>query len=453
MPRKSEKPKKKRTNGEGTFYQKEDKTWVYQITLGRNPNGALKRKAFSGATKTSCLEKKKAFERQQEQMERDYLQEQEAIQIAKSKTPHYFAETFMKWLKLYKSPPTIKPTTYGTYIDIFNVHLCPYFGEMELSEIETDDVQAYYQAKQKEGARKDGRPGGLAPKTIRNHHMLLKDFFSYAKKKYKLDGNPTEDTNRPEVTYQPRRVLEPDEMAIFIQEVMVETQRVAILFGLFTGLRIGELLSLKISDINMKRQSFVVQRNLSRVRTDTITFDNPNIAVLQYNPHKKTHLIIQNTPKTKSSCREIPMSDNLCELVVRHLYFLKHSGWPNPDDLIFPSKVGTHIDPKSFELRLRAVSKRCEIKNVNPHALRHTFATRLVDDNVPLITIKNILGHSSIQTTQIYTHGNTELERSAITDLTQRLDIGAVINTPMIMEAQKRMKFSDVKLPNFANAN
>lgn len=446
MPRPSSKTKKKRANGDGSFYQCADKSWVHQITLGRGSDGKLQRKTFRGATKAICIERRQAYIKQQDALEAELLAQASVSEMA-SAPDILFADAFLDWLKLYKSPPTVKPTTFGSYLDVFNVHLHPFFGAMELHSITSDIVQAYYQEKQKEGARKDGKPGGLSTKTIRNHHMLLKDFFTYAKKKYKLEDNPAIDTKRPEVITPPRRVLEPEEMQIFIQEVMHETQRVAILFALFTGLRMGELLSLKITDLNMTKQSVSVQRNITRVRTDAISFDNPNIQILNFKPANKTQLIIQNTPKTKTSCREIPMSDALCELVVRHVYFLKHSGWPNPQDLLFPSKVGTHIDPKSFEIRLNAVSKRCAMRKVNPHALRHTFATRLVDENVPITTIRNILGHASIQTTQIYTHGNTEQERDAISGITSCLNVQAVVSAPSLNGTKKRMKFADIQLP------
>lgn len=62
--------------------------------------------------------------------------------------------------------------------------------------------------------------------------MILKDFFAYAIGKYKLPGNPTLSTTRPEVVQKEMRVLSPDEMRIFIEEVMKETQRIAILTDL-----------------------------------------------------------------------------------------------------------------------------------------------------------------------------------------------------------------------------
>ena len=164
--------------------------------------------------------------------------------------------------------------------------------------------------------------------------------------------------------------------------------------------------------------------------------DNPNIRILNYDPKKKTHLIVQSTPKTKTSNREIAISDGLCELLIRHLYTLAHSSWPNPDNLLFPSRAGTHIDPKSFEIRLNAISKRCEIKKVNPHALRHTLATRLVEERTPLNIVQGILGHSSIETT--------------ITSMTDYLNREQFNNAPRLNGAKKRAKFAGIPLPDFS---
>ena len=127
---------------------------------------------------------------------------------------------------------------------------------------------------------------------------------------------------------------------------MKETQRIAILTDLFVGFRVGELLALEIADLDLERQTLRINKNLIRVKTEALSLDNPNIRILNYDPKKKTHLIVQSTPKTKTSNREIAISDGLCELLIRHLYTLAHSSWPNPDNLLFPSRAGTHIDPK-----------------------------------------------------------------------------------------------------------
>lgn len=75
----------------------------------------------------------------------------------------------------------------------------------------------------------------------------------------------------------------------------------------------------------------------------------------------------------------------------------------------------THIDPKSFEIRLNAVSKRCEIKKVNPHALRHTYITRLFEAGLDIKEIQYLAGHSTIDMTlRVYTHYD-RLSRNAQT--------------------------------------
>jgi len=137
-------------------------------------------------------------------------------------------------------------------------------------------------------------------------------------------------------------------------------------------------------------------------------------------------------------------------LLIRHLFTLANSSWPNPDNLLFPSKAGTYIDPKSFEIRLSAVSKRCEIKKVNPHALRHTLATRLVEDRIPLNIVQGILGHSSIETTRKYLHKNTDIEREALASMTGYLSAERLNSAPQLNGAKKRAKFAGIPLPDFS---
>ena len=450
---------KKRSNGEGSFWQLSDRTWVYQITVGRKENGAPERKSFKGRTKAICKQRKEEWEAQQaalkaqaenEQRETERLEEEQKRLGHSIESETLFEDAFLEWLRLYKSPPTRKPSTYASYIDTYNTHFGPAFGTMPLYQITQDVIQEYYQIKQLNGGRMDGKKGGLSPKTIRNHHMILKDFFAYAIGKYKLPGNPTLSTTRPEVVQKEMRVLSPDEMRIFIEEVMKETQRIAILTDLFVGFRVGELLALEISDLDLERQTLTINKNLIRVKTEALSLENPNIKTLNYDPEKKTHLIVQSTPKTKSSNREIAISDGLCELLVRHIFTLAHSSWPNPDNLLFPSKAGTYIDPKSFEIRLTAISKRCEIKKVNPHALRHTLATRLVEEKTPLNIVQGILGHSSIETTRKYLHKNDDVERDAISAMTDYLDMEKLSNAPRLNGAKKRAKFAGITLPNFS---
>ena len=240
----------RRSNGEGSFYQQKDKSWVYQVTYGRKEDGKPFRKAFKGRTKTICKERRAQWEEEQARIkaeEEAQAAESARLEELRAKLGHpieseiLFSEAFLKWLELYKSPPARKPSTYASYLDTYRIHFAEAFGNLPLYQITQDTIQDYCQRKQKNGGRLDGRKGGLSAKTIQNQHMLLKDFFAYAMRKYHLPCNPTLDTTRPEVITPEMRVLSPSEMQVFIEEVMRETQRVAILTTLFVGFRVGEV--------------------------------------------------------------------------------------------------------------------------------------------------------------------------------------------------------------------
>lgn len=325
---------KRRSNGEGSFYQQKDKSWVYQVTYGRKEDGKPFRKSFKGRTKMICKERRAQWEEEQARLraeEEARAQEAAHMEELRAKLGHpieseiLFSEAFPQWLDLYKAPPTRKPSTYASYLDTYRIHFAEAFGNLPLYQITQDVVQDYYQRKQKNGSRADGRKGGLSAKTIQNQHMLLKDFFAYAMRKYRLPCNPTIDTARPTVITPEMRVLSPSEMQVFIEEVMRETQRVTILTTLFVGFRVGEVLALKISDLDLEKQTLSVTKNLIRVPTAAVSPENPNIEILNYDQKKKTHLIVQNTPKTSTSNREIAISDGLCELLIRHLFTLANS--------------------------------------------------------------------------------------------------------------------------------
>ena len=199
------------------------------------------------------------------------------------------------------------------------------------------------------------------------------------------------------------RVLDKEEMQIFMKEVLKETQRTAMLVDMFTGLRLGEILALYLDDVDFERQGLHVRRNVARFKT----YDSdPNAP--------KTKLIIQDTPKSNKRTLFVPLSDELFGILMRHIFKLENSDWPNPDRLLFPSTKGTIIDPRSFQKRVAEVSRRCEIQHVNVHALRHTFATRLVEQDVPLRIVQELLGHASITTTQRYAHVFSEERKNAI---------------------------------------
>ena len=113
----------RRSNGEGSFYQQKDKSWVYQVTYGRKEDGSPYRKAFKGRTKTICKERRAQWEEEQARIkaeEEAHAAESAHLEELRAKLGHpieseiLFSEAFLKWLELYKSPPARKPSTYAS---------------------------------------------------------------------------------------------------------------------------------------------------------------------------------------------------------------------------------------------------------------------------------------------------------------------------------------------------
>lgn len=161
---------KRRANGEGSWWQLSDRTWVHQITVGRKENGAPERKSFKGKTKAICKQRKEEWLAEQERLKAEaeaQRQEEVTKEEARRRLGHsqesetLFEVAFLEWLRLYKSPPTRKPSTYASYLDTYNTHFAPAFGAMALYQITQDVVQEYYQKKQLNGGSRGWSKGRI----------------------------------------------------------------------------------------------------------------------------------------------------------------------------------------------------------------------------------------------------------------------------------------------------
>lgn len=390
------------SNGDGSLYQRTNGTWIYQIST-TDETGKPFRKTFTGKTKKSAKDKCKAY---LEEMDIRRKKAEAGLSIRTEDLSQQYvslSQWVFNWIQIYKKD-SIKMSTYASYMQIWEKQISPFFGSTPLAAISREDIQMFYNYLTTKG-RVDGKPGGLSPKSVRNVHVMLKSALQTAVGTIILK-NPVEDTSRPPVLEKDMRVLTPEEMEIFIKEVHAERLSTALFLSLFTGVRMGELLALTWEDVDEKKMTIQINHNLVRV---TI-YDEAG---------KKdgTKLIVQ-TPKTQKSHRVIPVQEDIFRLLVQEKkkQEIAEKGSPpilNPLKLVFPSTVGTYTDPRTYQKCVEKISKRCEIQHVNVHALRHTFATRLVEQKVPLRIIQELLGHSAVTTTMRYTHAlETEKEKA-----------------------------------------
>lgn len=127
------------------------------------------------------------------------------------------------------------------------------------------------------------------------------------------------------------------------------------------------------------------------------------------NPKYLDYELKATKPKTRTSRREIPVPDilkpelkKLKKLATEEK--LKLGALYNENTLLFPSQTGTYIDAKNLQRSWKRALERYNIPYRKFHALRHTYATALFEKGVNIVTVSKLLGHSTVKTTEIYTH-------------------------------------------------
>src|SRR6266511_331291 len=132
----------------------------------------------------------------------------------------------------------------------------------------------------------------------------------------------------------------------------------------------------------------------------------------------RTKGLIISTPKTKSSLRSLSIPRVLLAALKNHKEQQDREGLDNPHNLVFISTKGTPIDPDDITHRFKAFVKEAGLPDdIHFHSLRHSCATLLLAQGVPMYVVKEILGHSQISTTMRYTHPTPDTMRDATAEM------------------------------------
>lgn len=293
--------------------------------------------------------------------------------------------------KEYKRP-YVKQSTMAAYVLILENHILPYFGDGD--SLHEQEVQAFVLQKLERG---------LSVKTVKDILIVLKMVMKFGVKNewmtyYEWDIKyPTTSTSKE---LEVLSVANHRKILNYIQSHFTFTG-LGIYISLSTGLRIGEICALKWSDINVADGTITVSRTIER------------IYVIE-GEKKHTELII-NTPKTKNSCREIPMSKEL-------LAMIKPLKKVVNEDFYVLTNNERPTEPRTYRNYYNGLMVKLDIPKLKYHGLRHSFATRCIEAGCDYKTVSVLLGHSNISTTlNLYVHPNMEQKKRCITKMFKSL--------------------------------
>ena len=303
-----------------------------------------------------------------------------------------FNEVATEWKKMKK--PYVKKSTYSAYSLIIENHLVPFFGNK--TSISEQMVQNYAFEKFN---------SGLSTKSIKDTIVVLKMIAKYVDK-IGFHGTTNWDIIFPtELRKDSIEVLDLNTQRKIMSYVKrnISFRNLGIYLCLSTGVRIGELCALQWKDIDTDTGYVSVNKTIAR------------IYLMDENGKNRTEVVI-DTPKTQNSLREIPVYNELLELLKPLKRIVK------PEYYVLTNSP-TPLEPRTYRNYYKKLMKTLNVPNIKFHGLRHSFATRCIESNCDYKTVSVLLGHSKINTTlNLYVHPNLNQKKKCINKMFKMLE-------------------------------
>jgi integrase len=386
----------RRSNHEGTYTLRADGRHVYKLRWDG------KRHEFYGRTKTEARTKM-----------REGIRRLEEAKPAKDSTA-----TLAEWLAWWKEEPLdgrsskrgpLKESTKENYRDMARLYIeNDAIGATRLDKLKKTHVEAWV-ARMRVAKHKES--------TTRTAYHVLRLALESAVDDELLATNPAAKVARPTPSDEEARHLSPDELRLFLTVVKSYRYHAALELIAATGMRRGEALALKWSDLDLVEGIVHVRGTLARI--------DGGLAV--------------TTTKTKKSNRDYPLAPSVVDILARHkdeqereakalrgvqiMRFGKALDAYENTGYVFTTETGQPVDGRTVLRTMHAAAKKAKLDGVCIHTLRHSWASAMVNSGEPLTAVQDLLGHSDIRTTQRYLHGDAEVTKATATKMADMIGI------------------------------
>lgn len=310
------------------------------------------------------------------------------------------------WLESYIRP-IAKPAGYEHYRDNVDKHILPHLGDIPLGELTSRKIQQFLNEQARSGNLRDQGP--LSTKSMRNMRVVLDVALKQAMAEGVISSNPVPLTVVKSVRSHRMQILT-DEMQEQLEEYLFRNRHdyhAGILLAMFTGMRLGEVCALRWADYDADKGRLHVNKT---VRRET-NYDA--------GPGENRTMLVVNEPKTASSDRILTMPPLLQDLLNnQRVEYARRFHIPTENDPIVFSSAGTMMDPDNLSHYFCRLLKRLNLPHVKFHAMRHTFATRAIENGIDVATVSGLLGHADVTTT---THFYVQPREAAMDQAMRRI--------------------------------
>ena len=302
--------------------------------------------------------------------------------------------------------------TYARIIETIKTIEKTELSKQNINEITSNEIQEYM------NTLKD-----YSNSTIKKIREQFSQAFKEGINKGYIIRNPMNDVISPKSNKKNKivRALEIEEqqqLTNYLRSVSItnEPYKVAYLIEMYLGLRVGEALALRSTDINLHKNLISVTKTLS---TD-----------------KEHKIIMKYLPKTFGGIREVPIPGFIRDEIIRQMQIAEE----NRDKQLFLNKDNNYVRPENTNRRLKEILRAIGVTGISSHSLRHTYGTRCIEAGMRAVALQRLMGHTDVAITlNTYTSVFNKYKEAELEKVNNYYMNIEIVNTDYLLEENQKI--------------